>query len=161
MRAADLDIHELLAFLPDRGTITFAGERVLLLDAVRLGSAQEGADRHARIDSRAGGAHSIRICARVARGRDAAQRVSVGHRRGVEGRGRAPAHHSGHCPGGSDPQPRYATGSPGAEGNWHESYEAEQHLLHLGQADEPVCWTLDGIRERLHVLRLRQGDHRD
>src|SRR5579864_415105 len=25
-----------------------------------------------------------------------------------------------------------------AEGIWHDSYEAEQHLLHLGQADEPV-----------------------
>src|SRR5215510_14543840 len=37
MRAADLDIHELLHFLPEGGLITFAGERVLLLDAVALG----------------------------------------------------------------------------------------------------------------------------
>jgi len=37
MRAADLDIHELLNFVPDGGRITFAGERVLLLDAVALG----------------------------------------------------------------------------------------------------------------------------
>src|SRR5689334_10942872 len=37
MRAADLDIHELLHFLPEGGIITFAGERVLLLDAVALG----------------------------------------------------------------------------------------------------------------------------
>src|ERR1700746_2428920 len=37
MRAADLDIHELLHFLPEGGRITFAGERVLLLDAVALG----------------------------------------------------------------------------------------------------------------------------
>ena len=35
--------------------------------------------------------------------------------------------------------------APGAEGIWHDSYEAEQHLLHLGQADEPVCWTLVGF----------------
>jgi len=35
--------------------------------------------------------------------------------------------------------------APGAEGIWHDSYEAEQHLLHLGQADEPVCWTLSGF----------------
>ena len=35
--------------------------------------------------------------------------------------------------------------SPVAEGIWHDSYEAEQHLLHLGQADEPVCWTLTGF----------------
>lgn len=25
------------------------------------------------------------------------------------------------------------------------SYEAEQHLLHIGQSDEPVCWTLAGL----------------
>ena len=37
MRAADLDIHELLHFSPEGGIITFAGERVLLLDAVALG----------------------------------------------------------------------------------------------------------------------------
>jgi len=37
MRAADLDIHELLHFVPEGGLITFAGERVLLLDAVALG----------------------------------------------------------------------------------------------------------------------------
>src|SRR6185295_19663378 len=37
MRAADLDIHELLHFAPEGGVITFAGERVLLFDAVALG----------------------------------------------------------------------------------------------------------------------------
>src|ERR1043166_10050194 len=37
MRAADLDIHELLQFSPEGGIITFAGQRVLLLDAVALG----------------------------------------------------------------------------------------------------------------------------
>src|SRR4030095_14002376 len=37
MRAADLDIHELLHFSPEGGVITFAGERVLLLDSVALG----------------------------------------------------------------------------------------------------------------------------
>src|ERR1700749_2160228 len=37
MRAADLDIHELLHFSPEGGLITFGGERVLLLDAVALG----------------------------------------------------------------------------------------------------------------------------
>ena len=30
-------------------------------------------------------------------------------------------------------------------GSWRVSYEAEQHLLHLGQADYPVCWTLCGL----------------
>jgi transcriptional regulator with PAS, ATPase and Fis domain len=34
---------------------------------------------------------------------------------------------------------------PFAEAVWRESYEAEQHALHVGPADEPVCWTLAGI----------------
>lgn len=29
-------------------------------------------------------------------------------------------------------------------GVWHNSYEAEQHLIHNDEADEPVCWTLMG-----------------
>jgi transcriptional regulator with PAS, ATPase and Fis domain len=28
---------------------------------------------------------------------------------------------------------------------WHDSYEAEQHLLYLGRAEDPVCWTLTGF----------------
>ena len=34
---------------------------------------------------------------------------------------------------------------PFAEALWHDSYEAEQHLLHLGRAEEPVCWSLTGF----------------
>src|SRR5437870_2377589 len=30
-------------------------------------------------------------------------------------------------------------------GSWRVSYEAEQHILHLGLADYPVCWTLCGL----------------
>src|SRR5690606_2828061 len=32
-----------------------------------------------------------------------------------------------------------------AESIWHDSYEAEQHLLHHGRADQPVCWSLCGF----------------
>jgi transcriptional regulator with GAF, ATPase, and Fis domain len=31
-----------------------------------------------------------------------------------------------------------------AEGVWINSYEAEQHLKHIGKSDAPVCWTLMG-----------------
>ena len=37
MRAEDLDLRELLSFDPKGGLITFAGQRVLILDAVALG----------------------------------------------------------------------------------------------------------------------------
>jgi DNA-binding NtrC family response regulator len=35
--------------------------------------------------------------------------------------------------------------APFAEALWHDSYEAEQHRLQFGRADEPVCWTLIGF----------------
>ncbi|MGH9844863.1 MAG: XylR N-terminal domain-containing protein [Blastocatellia bacterium] len=31
-----------------------------------------------------------------------------------------------------------------AEAEWLHSYEAEQHLRHIGHSDSPVCWTLTG-----------------
>jgi two-component system response regulator HydG len=44
------------------------------------------------------------------------------------------------------PSPKRDEGDrPFAESIWHDSYEAEQHLLHLGQATEPVCWSLTGF----------------
>jgi PAS domain S-box-containing protein len=37
-----------------------------------------------------------------------------------------------------------ATGHYLMEGQWNNSYEAEQHLRLFGQDDDPVCWTLTG-----------------
>lgn len=34
---------------------------------------------------------------------------------------------------------------PYASAIWRNSYEAEQHLLHLGQSNECVCWSLTGF----------------
>ena len=42
-------------------------------------------------------------------------------------------------------QRRDGEAAPFAEGLWHDSYEAEQHLLQFGRAEEPVCWTLTGF----------------
>jgi DNA-binding NtrC family response regulator len=41
-----------------------------------------------------------------------------------------------------DPQPPPA---PLGDSIWHDSYEAEQHLLYLGRSEDPVCWTLTGF----------------
>src|SRR5690606_38131311 len=42
------------------------------------------------------------------------------------------------------PEPREGP-RPVGDSIWHDSYEAEQHLLHIGPSDEPVCWTLTGF----------------
>ncbi len=39
----------------------------------------------------------------------------------------------------------HTTGEYFAEGYWHYSYEAEQHLKHFGVHNEPVCHTLTGF----------------
>ena len=67
MRAADLDIHELLHLVPEGGLITFAGERVLLLDAVALGLLRKelietlGATAARAVLTRFGYAHGWRV----------------------------------------------------------------------------------------------------
>jgi transcriptional regulator with PAS, ATPase and Fis domain len=45
-------------------------------------------------------------------------------------------------PGSQSPE---AGPKPVGDSIWHDSYEAEQHLLHVGPAEEPVCWTLTGF----------------
>jgi len=144
MRAADLDIHELLHFVPEGGLITFAGERVLLLDAVALGLLRKelietlGATAARAVLTRFGYAHGWRVAETLRKGfpwdseddwRAAGARLHT-----IQGLVRAEVTRSSLSPA-----------APGAEGIWHDSYEAEQHLLHLGQADEPVCWTLVGF----------------
>jgi two-component system, NtrC family, response regulator HydG len=144
MRAADLDIHELLHFSPEGGIITFAGERVLLLDAVALGLLRRelietlGATAARSVLTRFGYAHGWRVAEMLRKGfpwdSEEEWRMAGGRLHTIQGLVRAEVTH-----------PWRSGGTPVAEGIWHDSYEAEQHLLHLGQADEPVCWTLTGF----------------
>jgi len=144
MRAADLDIHELLHFLPEGGIITFAGERVLLLDAVALGLLRKelietlGATAARAVLTRFGYAHGWRVAETLRKGfpwdSEDEWRAAGARLHTIQGLVRAEITRAS-----------LSAASPGAEGIWHDSYEAEQHLLHLGQADEPVCWTLTGF----------------
>src|ERR1700747_3864440 len=74
MRAADLDIHELLHFSPEGGRITFAGERVLLLDAGALGLLRRelietlGATAARAVLTRFGYAHGWRVAETLRKG---------------------------------------------------------------------------------------------
>ena len=145
MKAADLDLRELLRFEPQGGVLSFGGQRALLFDAVALGILRKelvqllGLSGARGVLTRFGYAHGWRTAETLksafpwdddsewsrAGGRlHALQGLVV-----VEAPSRVPS---------TGPEPF-------AEAIWHESYEAEQHLLHLGQAEEPVCWTLTGF----------------
>ncbi len=145
MRAADLDLRELLEFAPPGGVIRFAGQRALLLDAFALGLLRRelidllGLSAARAVLTRFGYAHGWRTAETLRQAipwdseddwKYAGARLHT-----LQGLVRAEPHVRGP---GDGPKPF-------AESIWHDSYEAEQHLLFLGRADDAVCWTLTGF----------------
>ena len=148
MRATDLDLRELLALDPKGGVIRFANERVLLVDAVALGLLRRelietlGLTGARAILTRFGYAHGWRTAEALRDGfpwdSEDEWRKAGGWLHTLQGLVRVePA---------SSLQPT-ADGLPTPLGQsiWHDSYEAEQHLVHFGRSDESVCWTLTGF----------------
>ena len=146
MRPRDLDLKELLQFDPDGGILRFANERVLLLDAVALGLLRRelietlGLAGARAVLTRFGYAHGWRTAENLRSAlpwdSDDDWRRAGGRLHTLQGLVRAES------PG---PQPPQAGPKPLGDSIWHDSYEAEQHLLHLGPAEKPVCWTLTGF----------------
>jgi DNA-binding NtrC family response regulator len=146
MRARDLDLKELLQFDQDGGILRLAGERVLLLDAVALGLLRRElieilglAGARATL-TRFGYAHGWRTAETLRSGlpwdSDDDWRHAGGRLHTLQGLVRVES------PGSQSTRPGP---KPLGDSIWHDSYEAEQHLLHLGPSDEPVCWTLTGF----------------
>ena len=145
MRARDLDLRELLSFEPGGGPLRFAGERALLLDALALGLLRKllietlGEAGARGVLTRFGFAHGWRTAEamRTAFPWDDEDewRHAGGRLHTLQGLVVAVAPEGDPAPG------------PKALGDsiWLDSYEAEQHLVHLGQAVHPVCWTLTGF----------------
>ncbi len=143
MRARDLDLKELLQSDPGGGILRFANERVLLLDAVALGLLRRelidvlGASAARAVLTRFGYAHGWRTAENLRTGlpwdNDDEWRHAGGRLHTLQGLVRV-----------ESPGPREGP-RPIGDSIWHDSYEAEQHLLHLGPSDEPVCWTLTGF----------------
>jgi DNA-binding NtrC family response regulator len=144
MDTSDLDLRELLQFDPKGGRIHFAGHRTLLFDAVALGILRKelietlGMSGARGILTRFGYAHGWRTAESFRSlfpGMDARELHGVGARlHSLQGVVMVEI-----TPGDRlDPLSLI-------DDIWHDSYEAEQHLLHLGRADEAVCWTLCGF----------------
>ena len=145
MRADDLSLEELLHVDPDGGILRFANERVLLLDAVALGLLRRelietlGLAGARAVLTRFGYAHGWRTAESLHAGfpwdDEDEWRQAGGRLHTLQGLVRV---ESPGAEGRSGPKPI-------GDSIWHDSYEAEQHLLHLGRADDPVCWTLTGF----------------
>ncbi len=145
MRAGDLDLRELLDFEPKGGVIRFAGDRAILLNTVALGLLRRelvetlGTATARGILTRFGYAHGWRTAESL---KTAFPWESP---------------HEWHLAGGRLHQlqgflvyeavPRAPGEAPRhfAQAIWRDSYEAQEHLIHLGPSADPVCWTLCGF----------------
>jgi two-component system response regulator HydG len=141
MRAQDLDHEELLELDPEGGVIRFAGQRALLLDAVAMGLLRKylvenfGLTAARTVLTQFGFAHGWRMAEAMQAefkwdSDDDWQRAGM-RINALEGFYRVEA-------GSAGPLSREGV-------TLLASYEAEQHLLHFGRADVPVCWIICGL----------------
>ncbi len=157
MRARDLDLRELIDFEPKGGIIQFAGDRAVLLNTVALGVLRKelietvGAVTARGILTRFGYAHGWRTAEtlkttfnwetphewRLAGGRLHQLQGFLVYEAVPRAPGESPRHF--------------------AESVWRDSYEAQEHLLHIGASAEPVCWTLCGFASG--YLSCCEGTH--
>ena len=145
MRVADLDLRELLSFDPHGGVIQFGGQRALILDALALGLLRSelirtvGMAAARGVLTRFGYAHGWRTA-------ESLKTQFSWHDEDEWKLAGARLHAlQGHVLTAPAAQPPGASRQLPLEAIWHDSYEAEQHLLHFGQADEAVCWSLAGF----------------
>ncbi|MBW2455296.1 MAG: sigma 54-interacting transcriptional regulator, partial [Deltaproteobacteria bacterium] len=141
MRVEDLDHKELLELDPEGGVIRFAGQRALILDAVAMGILRHYlVDNFGETATRAvltqfGFAHGWRMAAAIQQEFKWANED--------EWRRAGPRIHTlgglfRTQPGTEDPLSKKGA-------MLLASYEAEQHLLHFGHSESPVCWTICGL----------------
>jgi DNA-binding NtrC family response regulator/predicted hydrocarbon binding protein len=141
MRVEDLDLKELLEVDPAGGKIRFAGQRALIFDVVSQGLLRKEligtyGERTARgILSRYGYIHGRRL----------AETIKNKFKWDTEEDWQKAGAKIYALQGlfMQDPDGPISLGPEG--GTWRVSYEAEQHLLHMGRSDSPVCWNLCGL----------------
>jgi DNA-binding NtrC family response regulator/predicted hydrocarbon binding protein len=141
MRADELDLKELLELDPEGGVIRFAGQRAILLDAVAMGLLRKylvenfGLTAARTVLTQFGYAHGWRMAEAMQEhfewDTDEDWRLAGTHINHLEGLFRVES-------GSKDPLSKEGV-------MLVASYEAEQHLLHFGRADAPMCWTISGL----------------
>ena len=141
MRVEDLHHEELLALDPDGGAIRFAGQRAILIDAVAMGLLRQylaenfGLTAARTVLTQFGFAHGWRMAA--------AMKKEIKWANDEQWRRAGPRIYT---------LEGLFLAQPGSEDMLTKkgmmllaSYEAEQHILHFGRSDSPVCWTICGL----------------
>jgi DNA-binding NtrC family response regulator len=141
MHAEDLDHKELLELDPEGGVIRFAGQRALLLDAVAMGVLRKylvdnfGVNAARAVLTQFGFAHGWRMAT--------AMETEFKWDSNEDWRRAGPRIHTLEGLFMIDPAEKDPLSKEGSM--LLASYEAEQHLLHFGRSDAPVCWTICGL----------------
>jgi DNA-binding NtrC family response regulator len=141
MRIDDLNVSELLEFDSEEGVVRFAGQRAVIVDGIANGDLrrelvnQFGISTARAILTRFGYVQGWRMA-------DAMQDL-------FQWESEEDWHHACgriHMLGGMYRLAPGPASSLTAEGmTLVESYEAEQHIAHLGHSDTSVCWTICGL----------------
>jgi two-component system response regulator HydG len=141
VRVEELDLKELLELDPGGGLVRFAGHRALIFDAVA-----QGLLRKELIDT-----FGVRVARGIlsrfgyVHGRRMAEAMRTQFKWDSDDDWRRAGARIYALQGLFMLEPGSLTSFASEGGTWRVSYEAEQHLLHLGQAEYPVCWTLCGL----------------
>jgi DNA-binding NtrC family response regulator len=141
MLVRDLDQRELLELDPDNGVIRFAGQRALLIDAVAMGTLRRylvdnfGISAARAVLTQFGFAHGWRVAESF--------KTQFQEASSEDWLRAGPRVHTLQGLFLLDPAAQDPLSTAGA--TLVSSYEAEQHLLHFGRADDPACWTICGL----------------
>ena len=140
MKANELELKRLLHFSPKGGLIQFMGNRALIMDALAMGLLRKELIENLGLLS----AKNILTRMGYAHGWATADNLHQDYPDLLEDTECGPILHM--LQGFSDVSKCEITWDPSFRmlNTWQSSYEAEQHLLHLGISHEPVCWTLTG-----------------
>lgn len=145
MKPSDLQLLELISVDEDAGTIYFKNRRMLFLDADAMGFLRKemieslGREQARRLLMRFGYARGYRNALTMRQWFDWKSDEDLwmaGARlHGLEGSVKVKPIHA---------EIDRENGVCEVAAEWVNSYEAEQHIKHLGLSDIPVCWTLTG-----------------
>ena len=141
MRVEDLNISELVEFDSEDGVVRFAGQRALIIDATAKGNLRKELINHFGIST----ARAVLTRFGFVQGwRMAEAMQDLFHWESEDD-----WHHACGRIHMLEGMYRLGPGTPGSltkEGlTLVGSYEAEQHIAHLGRSDTSVCWTICGL----------------
>ncbi len=140
MKASELDLRRILSFTPKGGTIQFMGHRALIIDTIAMGLMRKELIDHLGTFA----ARNILTRMGYAHGWSTADNLDKEYEGLLKDINCGPTLHELQGVVNKAKSEWFFRPTFYMETTWQDSYEVEQHLLHIGHAHEPICWTLTG-----------------